>query len=112
MKNKRAFIAAILSAMLVTAGFPVAASAAENEVLLGDVDGNGVVNVVDATLVQMIAAEMTTVSDERMKAADVDGNGDVNVVDATLIQQYAAEIETGYKIGEPIGHNRACRTCN
>ena len=102
MKNKRAFIAAILSAMLVTAGFPVAASAAENEVLLGDVDGNGVVNVVDATLVQMIAAEMTTVSDERMKAADVDGNGDVNVVDATLIQQYAAEIETGYKIGEPI----------
>ena len=56
MKNKRAFIAAILSAMLVTAGFPVAASAAENEVLLGDVYGNGVVNVVDATLVQMIEA--------------------------------------------------------
>ena len=41
MKSKRAIIAAVLSAMLVTAGFPVAASAAENEVLLGDADGSG-----------------------------------------------------------------------
>ena len=121
MKSKRAFIATVLSAMLITAAFPVAASAAGNEVLLGDVNGNGKVEVTDATMVQMIAAELTTVSAERMKAADVNGDGEVNISDATLIQQYAAEIQTGYAIGEPIesggdnrsadhhggGHNRA-----
>ena len=102
MKSKRAFIATVLSAMLITAAFPVAASAAGNEVLLGDVNGNGKVEVTDATMVQMIAAELTTVSAERMKAADVNGDGEVNISDATLIQQYAAEIQTGYAIGEPI----------
>ena len=102
MKNKRAFIAAVLSAMLVTAGFPAVASAAENEVLLGDVNGDGKVDVTDATTVQMIVAELTKVSDARMKAADVNGDGDVNITDVTLIQQYAAEISTDFPIGEPI----------
>ncbi|MDO4893661.1 MAG: dockerin type I repeat-containing protein, partial [Eubacteriales bacterium] len=80
MKSKRAIIAAVLSAMLVTAGFPVAASAAENEVLLGDADGSGAVDVTDATMIQMIAAELATVSAERLKAADVNGDGKVDVV--------------------------------
>lgn len=102
MKSKRAIIAAVLSAMLVTAGFPVVASAAENEVLLGDADGSGAVDVTDATMIQMIAAELATVSSERLKAADVNGDGKVDVVDATLVQQYAAEIKTAYPIGEPI----------
>ena len=97
MKSKRAIIAAVLSAMLVTAGFPVAASAAENEVLLGDADGSGAVDVTDATMIQMIAAELATVSAERLKAADVNGDGKVDVVDATLVQQYAAELIDDFK---------------
>ena len=85
MKSKRAFIATVLSAMLITAAFPIAASAAGNEVLLGDVNGNGKVEVTDATMVQMIAAELTTVSAERMKAADVNGDGEVNIADVNCL---------------------------
>ena len=62
------------------------------DVMSGDVNGDGKVDVTDATLVQLYAAEMLELSDEQLKAADANSDGKVDVTDATYIQLYAAEL--------------------
>lgn len=58
----------------------------------GDVNGDGIVTVSDATAVQRHIAEFEEISKDYVKAAYVGGDGTLSVKDATLIQQYAAEI--------------------
>lgn len=60
--------------------------------LVGDVNNDGVVDVNDATYVQMYAADMIEFSDEQKLAGDVNRDGVVDVNDATYIQMYAAEL--------------------
>ena len=64
-------------------------------ILIGDADLNGKVNVSDATVIQMIAAELVEPTAEQKLAADTDGNGIVTVADATLVQMFAADFEDG-----------------
>ena len=68
--------------------------------VLGDSDGDGKVNVKDATMIQKAVAGMITLSEVGNRFADVDGNGKVNVKDATAIQKWVAGIETGFDIGK------------
>ena len=56
--------------------------------ILGDVNGDGVVNVKDATAIQKYAAEMTV--ELNLKLADYNKDGNVNVKDATDIQKTTA----------------------
>ena len=56
--------------------------------ILGDVNGDGVVNVKDATAIQKYAAEMTV--ELNLKLADYNKDGYVNVKDATDIQKITA----------------------
>ena len=56
--------------------------------ILGDVNGDGVVNVKDATAIQKYAAEMTV--ELNLKLADFNKDGCVNVKDATDIQKTTA----------------------
>lgn len=67
--------------------------------LLGDVDYNGVVNIDDATLLQMRVAGLTVdndqvgATDEILECIyDVNQDGDCTIVDATAIQKIVAEI--------------------
>ncbi|MGN0450055.1 MAG: leucine-rich repeat protein [Ruminococcus sp.] len=60
---------------------------AVEEDIFGDVDGNGVLSVADATLIQKYSAELTVFTDSQIKVADVNGDGTVNVLDATAVQQ-------------------------
>ena len=69
------------------------------DVLIGDVNMDGVVNVTDATLIQKVAVSVLTIDDVQTFAADVNGDGEINVVDSTLIQKYSAELETESKTG-------------
>ena len=69
--------------------------------LLGDVNMDGEVSIIDATLIQRKVSDMKVNAFDE-KAADVDGSGDVEIIDATLIQRYLAFIETSYLIGEQI----------
>ena len=72
----------------------------KTSVLLGDVNGDGKVNIKDATTIQKSAASLVTLTGKQSKAADVNGDDKVNVNDATVIQKYTAGIDTGFKIGE------------
>ena len=70
--------------------------------LLGDVNGDGKVNIKDATMIQKAAAKITALSDDEKLRADVNADTKNNVKDATAIQKFVAKIETGYPIGEKI----------
>lgn len=54
--------------------------------IYGDADGNGKVNILDATLVQKYLAEIEELSANGKAAADMDRNGVINISDATAIQ--------------------------
>ena len=69
--------------------------------LKGDVDNNGIINVVDATDIQKYVANLTDENGnkfidvnnaEDVYVADVNGDGIINVVDATLIQKYIVRL--------------------
>lgn len=63
----------------------------EPEFLLGDVDGDGKVNIVDATEIQRYIADLTDFTPAQRKAADYNGDGTINVTDATAIQYAIAQ---------------------
>ncbi len=70
-----------------------------DDFLYGDVDGNGKVNIFDASFVQKSIAGYDGYDlDERaFKAADVDFNGKINVFDASRIQKFIAGYFDSFK---------------
>ena len=64
----------------------------EPQRIKGDVNGDGKVDVNDATLVQQYAAELIPFTDAQLRAGDTNGDGKVDINDATRIQQFAAEL--------------------
>ena len=63
-----------------------------DECMVGDVSGDGNVDITDATIVQQFAAEVVVPTAAQKTAADNNHDGAVDITDATLIQMYAAEI--------------------
>lgn len=59
---------------------------------VGDVNMDGVISILDATLVQKYLAELTTLTDEQVSYCDFDFDGRVSVMDSTGIQKYLAYI--------------------
>ena len=59
--------------------------------LLGDVDLDGVISVMDATEIQLAIAKRKTLTAEQEKFADTDRDGKVSVMDATAIQLFVAK---------------------
>ena len=71
-------------------------------IILGDADGNGEVDISDATIIQRhLSSASVPYPDETLMNADVDGDGVLTILDATFIQRYVAMINTSYPIGEP-----------
>ena len=58
----------------------------------GDANGDGSVNISDATEIQMYAAGLSEFNEAQLKYADVTGDGNVNIEDVTMIQKYIAKI--------------------
>lgn len=58
----------------------------------GDLNGDGDVNIKDATVVQKAAAMLVTLDEEKSVLADYDFNNEVNVKDATMLQKHIANI--------------------
>ncbi len=63
---------------------------AETAYMLGDVNGDGRVNSVDALIVQRYLVELTELDEVQAVAADVDGSGTVNIVDSIAILNMAS----------------------
>ena len=59
--------------------------------LMGDVDGNGIVDTADSAEVLSAAAEAQTLDELQSLAADVNGDGAADLTDAAEILKYAAE---------------------
>lgn len=75
---------------------------AEDKGILGDVNGDGKVNIKDATQIQKTVAKLVSLTDVEVIRADANGDGKVNIKDATVIQKFIAKIETGLPVGEQI----------
>ncbi|MBQ3416719.1 MAG: Ig-like domain-containing protein [Ruminococcus sp.] len=84
-----------------TQGFPDLPTQPDEEYILGDVDGDGVVSVIDATAIQKVRASIP-VNCFNETAADVDNDSVVSVIDATYIQKWLAHIDIPYDIGAQI----------
>lgn len=67
------------------------------DVILGDVDMDGDITVVDATEVQKYVAKLVSFTNDQMTAADVDHDGTITVKDATTIQKFVAHIINSFE---------------
>ena len=70
--------------------------------LLGDVDLDGEVSILDATAIQRALAELIELSGLQIALADVCGNGP-DILCATAIQRFLADLEPDLPIGLPAG---------
>lgn len=63
--------------------------------ILGDANGDGIVNINDVTEIQKYLAELTTIPSKLLPNANVKGHGDISIQDATLIQKFLADMSIG-----------------
>lgn len=66
--------------------------------LMGDINKDTCINIVDASLVQRFIADMVLADNESAFASDVNNDGKITIDDSTAIQKYIAKFATGYGI--------------
>lgn len=90
-KTIKLLLTAAICAMLTVVLAAVSFAARE----LGDVNGDGKVDVSDARLVLRFAVNLQTPENDEVKtAADVDGSGSITVADARLVLRAAVGLQT------------------
>ena len=108
MRKSKKLLSLALASLMTVSSFAclgsVSAFAAEGDpqpqVLKGDVNKDGVVDVEDATLIQLYAIDDPHTlakfesGEYSAEAADVDGSGKIDITDATLVQIIATEPTT------------------
>ncbi len=62
----------------------------------GDVNGDNVVDILDASMIQKYTVEKVTLTDEQKEAADVNDDGVCDILDATDIQKFTVEKIPGF----------------
>ena len=72
---------------------------------MGDVNHNGLVDAVDASLIlseyaALSSGKMRKFSSEQIKAADIDGNGVTDAVDASKVLSFYAYLSSGGKASD------------
>lgn len=60
------------------------------DIIIGDVNFDGKINILDATDIQKYSAGLLIFDDNALTSADVNKDGIVNISDSTLIQKYCA----------------------
>ena len=69
-------------------------------VMLGDTNGDGLVNISDVTYIQRYLAELENVDGIHLYASDINHDGVIDISDATTLQLYLADTKVPYPIGE------------
>ena len=67
-------------------------NALDGGALMGDINGDGVVNMQDAQLAMRYAIGIGELSDEQLSIGDINGDGIVNSSDATMIARIALNL--------------------
>ena len=68
-------------------------------VILGDLNSDGNVNIMDVTYIQKCAIGKYDLPENGLRKGDINLDGKVSVRDATLIQLFLAGIDSSYPIG-------------
>ena len=64
----------------------------EENIVFGDSDGNGSVDVMDAYFARLVAAKIVKPTEEQLAFCDVDSDGKITAIDANLIRKFALGI--------------------
>ena len=68
--------------------------------MLGDVNNDGAVNIIDVRDIQRNLAELEEFDEYQQLAADANQDGALDISDATAIQMYLADYKLPYPIGQ------------
>ncbi|MBK6089859.1 dockerin type I repeat-containing protein [Ruminococcus difficilis] len=75
--------------------------------VLGDVDGDGEVTIIDVSWIQRALADMSVTACYNEAAGDVNNDGSTDITDVTFIQRYLAGMTVPYPINETVTPNQA-----
>ena len=102
MRKHTRITALALSILLVLASVTaLSAASAQKARLLGDADGNGDVESIDAPIIMRYCAMISIYVDEdTLMNGDVNSDEDLDIIDATFIQRYLCLMDVPYPIGE------------
>ncbi len=85
------FFCLVLSLLILFSTILTSVSALENDdPIIGDVDLDGKLSVIDATYIQHALAQMYELSDAQFVAADTNTDGVLSIIDATVLQLHIA----------------------
>ena len=71
----------------------------DSDILAGDVNGDGEIDILDANLVVAWYNEIRDLDDNQLLAADVNRDGEVDIMDANMIVAYYNEIIDAFPVG-------------
>lgn len=91
---KRILFILLVAVTLLSSG--ITADAKDAYRLIGDVDEDGIVSILDATHIQRALANMSQLNALQRYLADADGDMLTDIVDVTVIQQKLAEISDDF----------------
>ena len=99
MKRTTKLVSVLLAVLLACSSFAIlptfayehSSKAPGSQYEFGDVNRDGVIDIMDATLVQKKAADKAVLDDEQIILGDVNGDGEVDIIDATLIQKFVVD---------------------
>ncbi|MBQ9413803.1 MAG: dockerin type I repeat-containing protein [Clostridia bacterium] len=86
----------VMDTYVVTFGSPDFVYEGKHEEIspkIGDVDGDGVINMADAFLLYRIASGQFLADETQLAVADLDGNGIVNIMDAFMLYRQVSGIQ-------------------
>ena len=98
-------LAFIMAICFMLTGVTIAAvnGLPKSQWLWGDVNGNGDVEIDDATIIQRVCGKLQIPSEDMVIRGSISGNDGLTIVDATLIQRYRAKMKSPFPVGEPMG---------
>ena len=77
----------------------------EVQYILGDVDGDGFISILDATTIQMIGVGYIEADEHMLQRAMISDSTQLNIVDATAIQRVLAGYHDTHDIGNVREYN-------
>ena len=99
MKRTTKLVSVLLAVLIALSSFsilPISAfdhssKAPGSSYEFGDVNRDGVIDIIDATLVQKYSVDKATLDNEQKILGDVNGDGEVDILDATLVQKFVVD---------------------